>query len=321
MIIPTQTSGGTEPLISVIICTRNRADLLGRALGSVVEQAFPRADYEIVIVDNGSTDSTPDVAMQFWKQTTVRYLREERIGLCVARNTGWQAAAGRYVAFFDDDAIASPGWLAAIRDGFAAAPPMVGAIGGRAKPIWEKPRPEWLADEIVCSLTVVDWGPSDKVIDDLSREWLVGTNMAVPRALLAEVGGFHPWLDRVGSNLLSSGDVFLQKQLVRRGYLCLYRPAMAIGHLVPTARLNQRWFFRRYYWQGVSDAVMHLIENAPSPAERIRLAFTRAASLLRSRHRITSLFARTDQSNVFAAKCFAMIDVGFVTGLLGAARR
>lgn len=317
----TQVSPGAEPLLSVVICTRNRAELLSRALTSVVEQEFPRTDYEILIVDNGSSDRTREVANQFQTRAVVRYLREERLGLCVARNTGWRAASGRYVAFFDDDAIASPRWLATAKDGFALTPSLVGAIGGPVRAIWEKSRPAWLADEILCSLTVIDWGPSDKLINDIAREWLVGANIVVPKALLAEVGGFHPWLDRVGDNLLSSGDIFLQKELMRRGYHCLYRPAMVIGHLVPASRLNQKWFFRRYYWQGISDAVMYLIEETPSPAERVRLALARTAGVMGSQQRIRSLVSRADSQDEFARKCFALIDVGFISGLLGTARR
>src|SRR5262249_24766290 len=135
----------------------------------------------------------PDVVAGFQGAAQVRYLREERIGLCIARNNGWQAASGRYIAFFDDDAIALPGWLAAIRDGFASASGSTGVIGGRVDPIWEQRRPAWLADEIAGSLTIVDWGEPQRVIPDIRREWLVGANMAVPRALLAEIGGFHHW--------------------------------------------------------------------------------------------------------------------------------
>jgi hypothetical protein len=145
--------------------------------------------------------------------------------------------------------------------------------------------------------------------------------MAVPKALLAEVNGFHPWLDRVGNNLLSSGDVFLQKELMRRGYRCLYLPTMEIRHWVPTSRLNQSWFRRRFYWQGVSDAVIHLIERAPSPAQRARLALVRGANVLRSRRKIASLLFGAQCADAFAAKCLALIEVGFIAGLLGAAGR
>jgi glycosyltransferase involved in cell wall biosynthesis len=306
-------------VISVVICTRNRAALLEKAMASVVGQDFLGSDYEIVIVDNGSTDRTPQVVGEFKHRAQIRYVREERVGLCIARNTGWRAAEGRYVAFFDDDAIACPGWLKAIQGAFEEAIPRIGMVGGRVEPIWERNRPSWLANEIAGSLTIVDWGPVDKIILDLRREWLVGANMVIPKDMLTEVGGFHPWLDRVGSNLLSSGDVFLQKEITRRGFRCRYVPKIAIKHFVPASRLNQRWFLRRFFWQGVSDAVMHLIESAPSPFQRLRLALHRSTNIIGSWSRVKALLFRTEQPEVFRSKCFALIDIGFIFGLLGVA--
>jgi glucosyl-dolichyl phosphate glucuronosyltransferase len=311
----------SDPLVSVVISTRDRADLLERAIASVVDQEFPRSAYELVIVDNGSRDRTPEVARSFESTAALRYIREDRIGLCIARNSGWRAAAGRYVAFFDDDAIAASGWLTAIRNAFEGGTEAVGIVGGRIEPIWQGPRPGWLADEIAGSLTIIDWGPSPKVIRDLRREWLAGANMAVRKSVLHEIGGFHPWLDRVGNNLLSSGDVFLQKQAIRRGYRCLYVPDMTVRHLVPSSRLSQAWFRRRFFWQGVSDAVMCLIERVPSRAERLCLALLRSAQMLRSPSKVAALLRRTERPDAFRAKCLALVDLGFIVGLLGVARR
>ena len=306
------------PLISVIICTRNRALLLRKAISSVVSQDFPKTDYDVVIVDNGSTDQTPEIVQEFHDRARIRYVYEERIGLCIARNAGWRAAEGRYVAFLDDDAIACPGWLDAIRVAFEDA--ILGVVGGRVTPIWERKPPSWLANEIAGSLTIIDWGPVDKNIKDIRREWLVGANMALPKAILIEIGGFHPWLDRVGTNLLSSGDVFLQKEIIRRGFCCRYVPSIAVEHLVPASRLDQRWFLRRFFWQGVSDAVMYLIENSPSPRKRLCLAAYRSMTLTRSWRRLTALPLRTEQPEAFKDKCFVLIDLGFILGMLGFAR-
>jgi glycosyltransferase involved in cell wall biosynthesis len=307
-------------LISVIICTRNRAALLKRAIQSVVDQDVARDVFELVVVDNASSDATPDVASSFQDRLALRYVREERIGLCVARNTGWRAAGGRYVAFFDDDAIAKPGWLRSIKATFERSGPSIGVIGGRVDPIWEASRPGWLADDIAGSLTIVHWGDDEKVIRDIRREWLVGANMALPKHLLSDIGGFHPWLDRVGNNLLSSGDVFLQKEVMRRGYDCLYVPAIAIEHLVPASRLTQKWFLRRFFWQGVSDAVMQLIERVPSPRQRLSLAAKRMRRILRSPVQLACLPFRTESPEAFKKKCLALIDIGYVLGLLGAAK-
>ena len=315
--------GPVQPgvLMSVVVCTRNRAELLKRALQSVVDQDFPRGAFELVVVDNASTDNTAKTIQAFRDHVRLRYVHEPRIGLCVARNTGWRSASGRYIVFFDDDAVARPGWLSAAHEAFERAGPSIGVVGGRVDPIWQAPRPDWLADEIAGSLTIVHWGDEEKIIPDIRREWLVGANMALPKQLLAEIGGFHPWLDRVGNNLLSSGDVFLQKEAIRRGYECLYVPAMAIEHLVSVSRLEQRWFIKRFFWQGVSDAVMQIIERSPSRRERLSLAARHLARMVRSPTRLLRLPFRTDKPESFRTKCLALIDVGYVMGLLGAARR
>ena len=320
--MPVNTTASPQTtLISVVICTRNRAALLGKALESVVTQDFPKTDYEIVIVDNGSTDSTSECAAEFKEKAMVHYIREPHAGLCIARNTGWRNASGRYVAFFDDDALALPGWLAAVRNGFELDTARdIGVIGGRVKPMWEQPRPGWLADPIANSLTIVDWGPSPKRIHDIRSEWLVGTNMAVPKRLLTEVGGFHPALDRIGNNLLSNGDILLQKELMRRGHSCWYVPDMAVNHLVPASRLTQAWFRRRFFWQGVSDAVMQIIEKKPSAAQRIKFALVRSMVMMSAPLTLASLLGPTTRPEQFTAKCLALVEIGFLAGILGIVR-
>lgn len=311
-------SGDAPRTISVVICTHNRAGFLSQAIESVIDQPLPGD--EILVVDNGSTDDTRELARRFDGRGPLRYVFEEKIGLCHARNTGWRSASGKFVAYLDDDAIASPGWLAAIREAFNMMP-SAGVVGGRVDPIWQSERPAWLSDEIAMSLTIVDWSDKPKVIQDVRVQWLVGANIAFPVSVLAEVGGFDPRLDRVGTNMLSSGDVFLQKQIIQRGYACLYYPAMAVRHLVPAGRLTKQWFIRRYYWQGISDAVMYLIDHAPLSWLRLYEALGRATRLLLLPHRLWDLIFPTSDPKRFERKCFALIDVGYIAGLLGAARR
>jgi glycosyltransferase involved in cell wall biosynthesis len=303
------------PLISVVICTLNRADRLAKALASVLGQ---EGDFEILVVDNGSTDRTSDVVHEM-PSTKIRYLVEPVLGLCHARNRGWRAAFGRYVAYLDDDAIALPGWIRAIEEAFATHP-RAGVAGGRVEPIWEGDRPEWLSDGIALGLALLDWSEKPKILRDLSVEWLVGTNMVIPSRLLEEIGGFHPALDRRGRRLLASGDVFLQKQIQDRGYDCVYYPAIAVRHAVPTSRLTKSWFRRRYYWQGVSDIVMDRIEHSPSLGVRLGRAARTASALLRAPEKIASLAIGTDDPARFEQNCMTWIALGQIAGLLGVAR-
>jgi glycosyltransferase involved in cell wall biosynthesis len=308
-----------SPLISVVIPTHNRSTRLGGAIRSVLEQDAAGIPFELLVVDNGSTDATRQT-VEALAAAPLRYVFERQVGLCHARNTGWRAAAGRYVAYLDDDALAEPGWLRAIADAFETAAG-VGVVGGRVEPIWEAARPAWLSDEIALGLTIVDWARSPHIITDLRRQWLVGANMAVRAAVLREVGGFHPSLDRVGSRMLSSGDVYLQKRAMARGYRCLYVPAMAVRHAVPASRLAKGWFRRRYYSQGLSDAMMQLLDGRSSARARVRTAARMATRLLARPGDLAALLLPTSDPERFTRKCFAWITVGHVAGLLGAVRR
>lgn len=308
-----------EPLVSVVICTHNRAEYLRKAIDSVLAQETAGLEFELLVVDNASVDGTASVCAEYADRPHLRYLYEPQLGLCRARNAGWQAAAGRYVAYLDDDAVAVPGWLRAIADGFRCSPEP-GVVGGPVRPIWEAPRPRWLDDELAVGLTIIDWSPVQKLIPDLHLEWLVGANMAVPVRVLRDIGGFHPSLDRVGQRMLSSGDVFLQQQIKARGLDCLYHPDMAVGHLVPAARLTQRWFVNRYYWQGISDAVMQLLVERPTRARRAVLALGRALRLLGSPRQQRALCYRGEDPARFTARCFALIELGHVAGLAWTAR-
>ena len=305
-----------KPRISILVCTRNRAAYLRRALESVVAQTLPADAFETLVIDNGSTDDTNAVAESFAAAARVRYLHEPAVGLCHARNTGWRAAQADYVAYLDDDAVAEPRWLEETLKTFETVQPQPGCVGGRVDPAYEAPRPGWLSDDLSLGLTIVNWPGEAHPIRDLRVEWLVGANIAFPRRVLEQLGGFHPALDRSGTQMLSSGDVYLQRLILEAGYPCYYQPRAAVRHLVPAGRLTKRWFVSRYYWQGVSDAVMEILHDRPSGSARRRSALGRAAKLLRSPRQMADLLVPTSDPERFTKKCWALIAVGHITGLL-----
>jgi glycosyltransferase involved in cell wall biosynthesis len=311
---------GSEPLISVVICTRDRADLLKKAITSVLEQDAPPPAFEILVVDNASSDHTVEVVRGFAANSCVRLLQEPEGGISVARNTGWRAARGRYVAYLDDDVIALPGWIRAVRDALEMASP--GIVGGRVTPIWERDPPAWLTEAVATALAVIDWGDATHPIQDLQREWLVSANFAIPRLLLKEIGGFNPALGRIGnSRMFTNEDILLQREIMRRGYRCLYHPPMAVMHWVPTTRLSKGWLSRRFYWQGVGDAVTEMIEDAPPLHQRLARALSRVGALLFSPHKLKSLLLAVDEPSAVTRRCLALHDLGYVAGLLGAGGR
>jgi len=291
-----------------------------KAIQSLVDQQLSKDKYEIIVVDNRSTDSTKEVVEQFIEKGNIRYIYESNLGLSFARNTGWRNARGDYVAYLDDDAIACPVWLDRILEVFETVTPRPGCVGGKTEPIWESARPEWLSDWLLHGLAVINWSETPHVLTNLSAEWLVGANIAFPMDILKSAGGFISSLDRVGNNLLSSGDVFLQKQIVKMGYSCFYHPDIAIGHHIFESRLNQDWFIRRYYWQGVSDAVMQILQERPSISQRLRSVISKVKIFIKSPKKIRRLILPTDDPEQFTQKCFDLITLGHIYGLLRIAK-
>ncbi len=308
-------------LISSIICTHNRAAYLTKAIQSLVDQHTPKDNYEIIIVDNCSADSTKEVVKNFSSVNNIRYIYESTLGLSFARNTGWRNAKGKYVAYLDDDAIACPGWLNKILEVFETVTPMPGCIGGKTEPLWEAPRPKWLSDDLVTGLTAIDWSDIPHAITDLDQQWLVGANIAFPADVLRRIGGFVSGLDRIGKNLLSGGDIFLERQILKAGYTCFYHPEIIVSHLVPKSRLDKRWFIRRYYSQGFSDAVMVLIEESPSRLRRLGMAIAKTFSLLQSPGKLINLILPGSDAKQFTEKCFTLITVGHIAALLNTQHR
>jgi hypothetical protein len=140
--VPAPGARETPLLISVVICTYNRADCLDHAIRSVVEQPLKAGTHEIIVVDNGSTDRTKEVVRHLIPGS-VRYVFEAEMG-CATRATPDGDRHRALRCYLDDDAIASR-VLAAIEEAFATTP---GAgIVGRVDPVWEAERPAWLSDD------------------------------------------------------------------------------------------------------------------------------------------------------------------------------
>ena len=125
-----------NPAISVVICTYNRARFLPDALGSLSNQSIPTNDYEVIVVNNASTDDTAAVCQNFINQhplSPILYLEEKQQGASFARNTGAAVARAPLLCFMDDDAVADPDYLEKILAFFQEFPD-AGGLGGRIIP-------------------------------------------------------------------------------------------------------------------------------------------------------------------------------------------
>src|SRR5262245_2427124 len=136
------------PIISAVICTYKRADYLRHALRSLCEQTLERSEFEVLVVDNAVEDETKQVVRDFESMgLPVCYVPEPEVGLNRARNTGLKSAAGRYVAYLDDDARADARWVESLVQVFQSTGAAV--VGGRVWLDWHGEKPGWVPERLL----------------------------------------------------------------------------------------------------------------------------------------------------------------------------
>jgi hypothetical protein len=154
--------------------------------------------------------------------------------------------------------------------------------------------------------------------DVLHRQNLVGANIAFATAALNQVGGFTAGLDRVGTNLLSGGEMLLQLQLEDLGLPIYYEPRAVVDHLVPESRLTTSWLLSRCYWGGVSEALTIGFRKPQRLAERLRLSAYALRAFLLSPGRLTDYVREPSEPIVVARLARARLLYGFLRGSLRA---
>jgi len=241
-----------SPLITVAICTRNREHFLRKAVQSVLGQIAGEA--EILIIDNASTDTTPEAAARLAADNPcVTVCRENEVGLSAARNTALSKARGKYVLFLDDDAVADAGWFSAYHR-FLSAPPSgrIAVVGGAVLPDYEVWPPKWLAPE----LEELNLGEAVKRISARDGPW--GGNSAYRRAVVLQEGMFDTRLGRKGPSLGAHEESELNQRLEKAGYEIWWLPPARIKHFIPAGRVRLRWHLRSQFNQGRSSVILRL---------------------------------------------------------------
>lgn len=230
--------------ISVIICCYNSAQRLPQTLKHLSLQQFAgHAAWEVIVVDNNSTDNTAELARAEWTlyQTGVplKVIAEKQPGLSFARKSGVLAAGHEVVLFCDDDNWLSPGYLQNVLDIFAQQQ-KVAAVGGHGVPVTEQnmPLPEEWFGYYAC-------GPQLNRGNKASEQYLYGAGLALRRNLLLQLyNAQYPFVleDRKGGLLTSGGDTELTVLLHYLGYKLRYNPALVFQHYMPASRLQQSYF-------------------------------------------------------------------------------
>ena len=288
---PPDLNGAVPPFISVVIATRERPEILARALGSAIALDYPR--FEVIVVDNDpATDATEAMVCERFGGDKVVYVREPVRGLASAHNRGAAVARGEIVAFTDDDVLIDPGWLTAIADAFASAAD-VACVTGLVVPAELRTRTqamlEWHAKPTkgftrrVVSLG--DAGGVDPLFPYTAGELGAGANMAFTASLLRELGGFDPAMG-VGSATLGGDDLMAFFLAIATGHTLVYQPEALIWHHHHTderALLAQARGHSVGLGAFLTGIALHHPEMLPLLARRLPRAAGHAVNRLRSR--------------------------------------
>jgi glycosyltransferase involved in cell wall biosynthesis len=279
-------------MLSVVMPTRDRAPVLRKALASLREQTLPPDRFEVLVVDNGSTDDTRmEIESASEQSANIRYLFDSRPGLHVGRHRGLKEAAGDVLVFADDDIRPTPNWLAAIAENFAD--PTIAMVGGNNYPDFLAPTPAWLerlwrqpslGGQAISMLSVLSLPAGRR---DISPLLVWGCNFSIRRQVLLEAGGFHP--DAMPPELIrfrGDGETHVSGHVAARGLRCVFDSRASVHHAVPAERMTLEYFRKRAYNQGVSDSYTQLRAGRDDGPERGVLAFARGiARRLRCRVR------------------------------------
>lgn len=238
-------------LISVVICTYNRASLLKNCLQSLEKQTANKKNYEVIVVNNNSNDNTKEIVKDFVKsQFNIKTVIEKKQGLSYARNRGWKEAKGKYVAYIDDDAVAEPDWVEQIIV-FTKKNPKINAFGGPYGRFSFKPVPAWIPENYF----TLNLGNKLKILN-LKNEWISGSNMIFNKMLFYKYGGFKTGLGMKGSKILYGEETEFLLRLKETGEAVYYVPKIRVRHLVAEYKLDLWWLLKDNYWRSFSFTLL-----------------------------------------------------------------
>jgi glycosyltransferase involved in cell wall biosynthesis len=248
----------SRPDISVVVCTYNRAALLREALRSLFAQKGENVSYEIVVIDNNSSDDTPSTVESLKAESPVplRYVRESRQGNAYARNAGVEHAEGSIIAFLDDDCTADEHWVATIKSAFDRDPELA-FVGGRVLPVWESNPPLWLNTSHWAPLALLDYGKEERKINGQTPLGLLTANIAIRKEVFQQLGGFLPSLQRVKGSIGSMEDHEFVMRICRGGKRGLYLPDLITWAGVDPQRMTKAYHRRWHTGHGHFYAVLN----------------------------------------------------------------
>jgi glucosyl-dolichyl phosphate glucuronosyltransferase len=243
-------------VISVIVCTYNRSQIIIECLNSIISCEMPECEVEIIVIDNNSTDDTVEVVSNFIqlnKNFNISLFSEKRQGLSIAKNRGINESRGELIIFLDDDAIVTQKWLMTYHRNYKNN--AIQCMGGKILP-WLRDSaysfPQWFNTSLWGMLSMLDMGDEKKIVT--YPDFPYGGNFAVSKNVFMKVGEFDETFGRKKKSLISNEEMDFMLRLKQAEIPVYYIPDAIIYHLVQQERLKISFFIKRNFAQGVSDS-------------------------------------------------------------------
>lgn len=233
----------TTPEITVIICTYNRGDLLSETLPTVFDQNIPKSQYNVLVINNNSNDSTEEILTKFSKSySNLSVIKENQQGLSYARNTGYVNSTTEWVIYLDDDAMVPSDFVAIALE--TTKSNKYDCFGGVYYPWYKHGKPAWFKDIYASTAEFYKQKNGHKL------HYASGGIMAIKKSLLIEFNGFPTHLGMKGNAMAYGEETFLQNQMKRNGYTIGIIPKWNINHIVNRYKLHPMWFIKNGYITG-----------------------------------------------------------------------
>lgn len=300
-------------MISVVICTYNRAELLKGCLDSLAAQTADPSTFEVLVIDNNSNDGTYQVVEGYKRLSNLRLLREEKQGLSHARNRGIQEAKGDYIAYLDDDVLVPPEWLKILTNLILINQPSLDGLGGPLFPFYTTAKPSWYEDEYA-----VQMGTRKEPVFLKPGQSFIGANMIWNKNTLESIKGFRPEFGYVG-NLQTLGeetDAYNRIWDLNPNARFLFSPELHIEHWVPPEKMTLSFRLNRYFNQGLTN---YRISAPVRQNNTILLSFTKTVDLIKQFGKAILSITKYDrwQKWVFCELAPVVSIWGEIRGILG----
>jgi glycosyltransferase involved in cell wall biosynthesis len=232
-------------ILSIVICSYNRASYISEALDSLYHQSAGLQNFEAIIVDNNSTDNTADV-FKNWRAShtngSFTYLTETKQGASFARNTGAAYAKGQWLCFMDDDAIANKDYVENIIKHIETKPDVFG-FGGRIIPKYIPSEPNWMSYYVSSLVGNFDYAPIACAFEN--GKYPLESNMIVRKDIYDFIGGFNTQLPGVVGTLRIGGEgKELFYKILALGHTIYYDPSICVHHVVEVKKLTSDYMYR-----------------------------------------------------------------------------